>query len=165
MAYDAHIERLGHFAIIDLKGKCDALAAWKGTHLPPFPDRPNTAAGADGLDLCWIGIDHWLLLGPLDREENLLQTIDPTSAPADISAVLVSDTLAFFSIAGPDAEQIMAIVSPLDISLQSFPPNGVTYSEAFGLKALIIRRQEGFELAVERSYGDMAQNVFARIKG
>lgn len=165
MAYDAHIERLGHFAVIDLKGKGKALADWKGAHLPAFPDRPNTASSADGLDLCWIGIDHWLLRGPLDREDSLQQTIDPASAPPDISAILVSDTLAFFSIAGPDAEQILAIVSPLDAGAQSFPQNGVTYSEAFGLKALIMRRPEGFELAVERSYGDMTQNAFARIKG
>lgn len=165
MGYDARIERLDLFAVIDLKGTRTALVDWKGSHLPAFPEAPNTASTGDGLELYWIGVDHWLLRGPLDREEELLQTLDLASAPVDISAVRVSDTLAFFSIAGPDAGQILSIASPLDTALQSFPQNGVTYSDAFGLKALVIRRTDGYELAVERSYADMTQGYFARIKG
>ncbi|MCR9136101.1 MAG: sarcosine oxidase subunit gamma [Alphaproteobacteria bacterium] len=165
MGYHAHIERLDTSAIIDLKGRKDALVDWKGSDLPAIPERPNTATDANGLELYWIGNDHWLLRAPLDREEDILRTFDPGSAPHDVSAVLVSDTLVFFSITGPDAGQILSIVSPLDIALEAFTQNGVSYSEAFGLKALIIRRTEGYELAVERSYADMAQSYFTRIKG
>lgn len=165
MGYDTHIERLDTSAIIDLKGSRNALIDWKGSDLPAFPDQPNTATNADGLELYWIGIDHWLLRAPLDREKDILQTFDLGSAPHDVSAVLVSDTLAFFAITGPDAGQILSIVSPLNVAMEVFPSNGVTYSEAFGLKALIIRRSDGFELAVERSYADMTQSYFTRIKG
>ncbi len=165
MAYDVLIEKQGQYAIIDLKGTKQAIDDWKGPHLPAFPTAPNTASRGDGLELFWIGRDHWLLRAPLDREAALLQTFDPTTAPVDISAVLVSDTLAFFSITGPDAEQILSIASSLDTRPQSFAQNGVTYSEAFGLKALIIRCPDGYELAVERSYADMTREYLTRISG
>lgn len=165
MGYDVRIERLDHSAVIDLKGTKKALFGWNGSQLPAFPDMPNTASLGNGLELYWIGVDHWLLRGPLEVEEDLLQTLGLDSAPIEISAVLLSDTLAFFSITGPDADQILSIASPLDIALSAFSQNGATFSEAFGLKALIVRRTDGYELAVERSYADMTQEYFARIKG
>jgi sarcosine oxidase subunit gamma len=165
MSYNAQIERLGLFAVVDLKGTQDALKNWIGQNLPEFPATPNSGTARDGLELYWIGADHWLLRAPLDREAKLIETLGISTAPADISAVLISDTLCFYSVRGPDSGQIMAIATPLDVSLQSLTGNGATYSEAFGLKALIICRPGGYELAVERSYGDMTEDCFTRING
>lgn len=84
------------------------------------------------------------------------------SAPVDISIVLVSDTLKFFNIDGPDADQIVAIACPLDIHPSVFPHHGATYTEAFGLKALLMRVPGGFEIAVESSFADMIDDYFVR---
>ncbi|MGI9388411.1 MAG: sarcosine oxidase subunit gamma, partial [Boseongicola sp.] len=61
-----------------------------------------------------------------------------------------------------DADQIMSIASPLDLHPSVFPENGATFSEVFGLKALILRQPEGFCVAVEQSFGDMIEDYFAR---
>ncbi len=165
MSYDVEIQEMGLSAIFDLKGRADDLQPRISGLALAFSDLANTATRSGDLELYWIGPDHWLLRGPIENENELFATIDPRAAPGDISIVLISDTLAFFSISGPDADQIMAIASPLDTHRSAFPANGVTFSEAFGLKALIVRRDDGFELACDRSYGDMVADYLQRAVG
>ena len=162
MSYDVTIQRCGLTALFDLKGATDAVGAWVGDALPPFPDRPNHRTEKDGLDLFFIGRDHWIIRAPLDQEEALEARLKPTGCPADISIVRVSDTMTFFRVTGPDAAQIMAIACPLDLHDSVFDPDAVTYSEVFGLKALVMCCQDGFEFAVEQSFADMIDDYLAR---
>ncbi len=162
MAYNAKISRVGAMTLFDLKGKQTALAGWAGEALPPFPNTPNTSASKDEMELLFIGPDHWLLHAPLGREAELETVLTPTEAPPEISIVRISDTQTFFSITGPDAEQIISIASPLDAHLSVFPENGATFTEAFGLKALILRKRDGFSLSVEQSFGDMVEDYLER---
>lgn len=162
MGYEVDIERLGLSAVIDLQGHADAIAAWTGDALPPIPEQPNTASEANGLSLYWIGSERWLLRAAIEREHDLLAMTPPDEAPLEISAVLVSDTLQFFSITGPDAGDIVSIASPLDHHPSVFPANGVTYTDLFGLRGLVIRQPEGFEIAVERSFTDLIADYLTR---
>ena len=165
MGYDVTIDRTGRTTLVDLKGTREATVAWLRYKAPPFPGRPNSSSEADGRELYWIGDNHCLLRAPAEQEDGLVADLDIDNAPDSISAVLVSDTLEWFSITGPDADQIIAIASPLDITTANFPDDGVIYSAAFGLKALVLRRPNGFELAVERSYGDMVEDYLGRACG
>ena len=160
MSYDAQITRHGAMALFDLKG---AAADFAGYELPPFPDQPNHKTTRDDVDLLHIGRDHWLVMAPFDQEQSLEQVLNPTQAPADISIVRISDTQCFFAITGPDADQIMSIASPLDIHASAFAENAATFTEAFGLKALITRQPGGYWLAVEQSFGDMVEDYLTRV--
>ncbi|MCG6904285.1 MAG: hypothetical protein LJE68_16555, partial [Rhodobacter sp.] len=162
MTYDVDIQRFGAMALFDLKGKTGALSDWAGNSLPPFPQTPNTASTADGADLLFIGHDHWLLVADLADEPGLDASLRPARAPSDISIVRISDTMCWFEITGRDADQIIALASPLDVHPAVFPENGATFTEAFGLKALILRRKAGLLLAVEQSFGDMIEDYLAR---
>lgn len=162
MSYDVRIERSGIHAVIDLQGDPTRIAEWAGDALPEFPLRPNTASCRGEICLFWIAAERWLLHATLDRESELLAIAPPQSAPVDVSAVLVSDTLAFFRIEGRDAQQIVAIASPLDTHASVFGDNAVSYTEAFGLKALLRRIPDGFEIAVESSFADMLGDYLAR---
>ena len=53
----------------------------------------------------------------------------------------------------------------VDLNVESFPENGTTYTEAFGLKALVCRCEGGYELSVERSFGDMLEDYLSRAIG
>ncbi len=161
MAYIVDIKRLGVMTLFDLKGAPASLNDWCGDNLPAFP-APNTAAFHTGHQLLHIGRNHWLLLAEFDREAELEAALAPAKAPADISIVRISDTLCFFQITGPDADQILSIASPLDVHATVFPENGATFTEIFGLKALVIRRPNGFWLAVEQSFGDMLEDYLTR---
>ena len=162
MGYQVNIQRLEVNAVFDMQGQAAAIADWCENALPEFPEQPNTSSAKDGLSLYWIGPSRWLLRANSDREQELLSITKPDKAPAEISIVQISDTLQFFAIRGPDTEEVMSIASPLDHHLSAFPPNGVTYTDVFGVKGLLIRSQEGFEVGVERSFGDMIEDCLVR---
>jgi sarcosine oxidase subunit gamma len=104
MNYEADIVRIGAMALFDLKGKKDALIAWLGEDLPPFPEAANTGSSRADAELLYIGRDHWLLLAPLEKEAILETALRTSAAPSDISIVQVSDSQTFFDITGPDAK-------------------------------------------------------------
>ena len=162
MSYDVEIMRIGALALFDLKGAKSAVQDWAGDALPPFPQYPNTMTLRDGINLAHIGRDHWLVLAPLDFESTLETALKPTQAPVDISVVKTSDTQCFFALTGPGADQICAIASPLDTHGSVFPEHGISFTECFGLKALIARQPGGFWLAVEQSFGDMVEDYLTR---
>jgi sarcosine oxidase subunit gamma len=162
MGYDADILRIGARALFDLKGARNDLAKWTGDVLPAFPKQHNTMTTIHGIHLAHVGRDHWLVLADLEHEERLESSLNPTNAPVDISIVKISDTQCFFAITGADADQIVSIASPLDIHNRTFPENGATFTQAFGLKSLIIRQTGGYWLAVEQSFGDMMQDYLSR---
>lgn len=162
MAYDVTIARLPLQALFDLKGRAEAVAAWCGKALPPMPARPNSATEAAGCMLQWIGPDHWILRADIAREDALLAALRPDEAPADLSVVLISDTLAFFAITGPDADHLLAVATPLD--LRGLSEDSATMTEAFGTKALTRRIPGGYEMAFDQSYAAMVADYLGRAK-
>lgn len=162
MSYDTTIARLPQPALLDLKGPPRVLAGKLAALGLAMPAAPNSASAAEDLELYWIGPEHWLLRGPADAEPRLLRALAPEET---FSAVIVSDAYTLFAVTGADAGEIAAIASPLDRHPGAFPPNGVSFTEAFGLKALLIDREDGFELAVERSFADMTADYLDRVAG
>ena len=163
MAYDVRINRHEHNAVVDLQGPMQAIAKWVADDdLPTFPETPNTASESNGLSLYWIAPERWLLRSTLENEDRLLEMTRPGSAPVDVSIVQVSDTLRFFQILGPDAGEIISTACSMDHHISTFPQNGVSYTNLFGIKGLLIRIDGGFEIAVESSYADMIDDYLAR---
>ncbi|MEX0317440.1 MAG: sarcosine oxidase subunit gamma [Ruegeria sp.] len=162
MAYDATIDRLPLSALFDLKGKGEALAEWSKGTLPALPQAPNSLSRADGMALCFIGPDHWILRADAEHEAQLEAALNLSQSPPEISIVTISDTLTFFRIAGPDADQIMPIGCPLDLHISKFGPDAVSFTEFFGLKALVMRCEGGFDCGVEQSFGDMIADYLVR---
>ena len=50
----------------------------------------------------------------------------------------------------------------MDHHPSEFPQNGVSYTNIFGIKGLLIRIEAGFEIAVEASYVDMIEDFLTR---
>lgn len=163
MIFDVQIEQLGLCALFDIQGPQIAIATWGGPALPSFPTAPNTGTRQDDSKLYWLGAETWMLRAPLAREAALEMALKPPLAPDDISIVCISDTLVFWRITGPEADQIMSIAGPLDVHPSTFPAQGATWSEIFGQRALVLRVKGGFEIAVERSYGPMFNDYLNRI--
>lgn len=162
MAYDVTITRLPLQALFDLKGGADAVQKWCGKALPPLPARANSFSEKSGRTLQWIGPDHWILRAEIGEEDALLAALRPEAAPTEVSVVLISDTLAFFTVTGPDAEQVLAVATPLD--LRDLADDSVTLTEAFGTKAVVRRIAGGYELAFDQSYAAMIAEYLDRVK-
>ncbi len=164
MIYDCHIERPGLKGLIDLKGEpADILARLQKLGLSNPP--PQRASSTGPLRVLRPAPAHWLLCTPLDAEEDLLGALMSPLPAADTLILPVSDAYAWFALRGPEARELMAVGCPLDLDPQAFAPDGATFTEVFGLKTLLWRSADGFELAVERSYDPLLADWFARIQG
>ncbi|MBI1386595.1 MAG: sarcosine oxidase subunit gamma [Rhizobiales bacterium] len=165
MAYVVEVKREPMAAVLDLKGRGTTVAAVLARLGASLPDRPMTTARGPDLAVHWIGKDHWLLTAPIAEEARIAVVAEEEAErmrAGGASAVLLSDAYAFFSIRGRDAGAIVAIASPLDVHSRAFPEEGAALTEAFGLPALVVRRPDGFDLAVERSYANMIADYLAR---
>jgi sarcosine oxidase subunit gamma len=159
MGYDVTIQELPLRAVFDLRGDATALAAWCGFALP---GRPNRQAAAGRGQVAMIGPDHWLLWADLAQEPDLAASLRPDAAPAELSIVLISDTLTFLAVTGPDAGEVLAVATPLDLHPSVFGPEAITLTEAHGVKALIRRLSGGFEIGIDRSYANWFRTMLQR---
>lgn len=163
MAYQATIKKQDLCAIFDIKGKAGAVAQrlW---HLDlQLPENANTASAKGGQHLCWVGEGHWILLANANYERQLHDSLSPDDPDMECRVVMVSDVYAFFSVTGDEADDILAIASPLDTRQPIFADNGATFTELFGIRALVLRQSDGYNIAVERSYADMITQYFDKI--
>lgn len=165
MNYQVTIAATDLHAMLDLKGDSDFLQAWSILADLKFPKLNNTAEECEGKSVYWIGKQHWLVRAPLDQEQALYSIANSAKKIDEVSAIIVSDATSFISIKGHDADQIISIASPLDVHPSVFPKNGVTYTEVFGIKALIIRCEGGYEIGVDRSFFDMIGDCFGHALG
>ena len=162
MSYDVEIERCGLNALFDLKGASDAVSKWVEGKIPPLPDSPNSKSSDGDMDVYSIGRDHWILRASVEHEQDLADSLKPESCPADISIVRISDTLTFFRVTGPDVTEVMSIICSIDLHPSMFGADMVTNTECFGQKAMLQRFEDGFEFAVEQSYGNYIADCLKR---
>ena len=163
MGYQATIKKQAVWAIFDIKGNASAVAKRLADIGLSLPSSANTAYLKNGQHLCWIGEDHWLLLAPSEMEFQLLERLDPQNSSLDCRIVHVSDAYTLFTVTGQQADDILAIASPLDTRRKNFPDDGAAYTEFFGIRGLVLRRPDGYLAAVERSYADMITAYFDKV--
>ena len=164
MIYNCRVSRLELQTLIDFKGAApDVLTRLHVLGLTDPPPQRFTASGP--LRLLRPAPWHWLLRAPIEHEDALLaQALQPCPA-ADTLIVPVTDAYTWFAVQGREARELMAVACPLDLDPAVFAADGATFTETFGMKALVWRCADGFELAVERSHGPMMADWLARIQG
>ena len=163
MSYCASIDGPETLAVFDIKGEIAAVTKRLSSLGIALPSEKNTAVTKDGLQLCWVGPHHWILLAEAQLEERLQRTLTPDDPSVDCRVVLVSDVHAIFRLIGPQADDVLAIASPLDTRHKNFPIHGATFGDLFGIRALIMRQGDGYITAIERSYADMISKYFSKI--
>lgn len=112
-----------------------------------------------------VAPQHWLVRTTLAREALLFAHLTETPFAPDTLIINVSDAYTFIVIDGSEADQLMAIASPIDAWAIPVGTSGATFTEVFGQKALVIRQPKGFEIAVERSYSQLILDFFSRVNG
>lgn len=162
--YDARVRLLPTPTMIELLGPAeDVLPRLHALGLQdPAPQRVQQA---HGLRLLRPAPEHWLLIAPPSEAQGLLSRLRALPLGADTLIVDVSDGWAHFAMAGAQAGELMATASPLDTHPRAFPEDGATFTEAFGLRALVLRSAGGFQVAIERSHAPMVADWFTRLQG
>ncbi|MES2977339.1 MAG: hypothetical protein V4731_02870 [Pseudomonadota bacterium] len=164
MFYAANIEKLPAEGLIDLKGPDgDVIPAIEalGCKSPTI----GRACRGGVLEVFHPAPGHWLVRAPRDQEGPLLTKFQSCPGAERMLCVAVSDGLVFFRLTGQDARHLLAIASPLDADRVAFLDDGATYTEAFGQRALLVRRPDGFELGFDVSLQALVADWFSRITG
>ena len=73
MGYQATIKKQAMWAIFDIKGNASAVEKRISDIGLSLPSSQNTAHAKKGQHLCWIGEKHWLLLAPVEMEDQLIK--------------------------------------------------------------------------------------------
>jgi len=115
-------------------------------------------SGVETLPALSEGVRSWKL-GP----RHLLVTCDPAARPSFPGTVLVTEVtsvLAQFLLAGPNARDILAKLSSLNVSEGALPDGGCAQTSLAHTHATVLRQDLGaipaFHLLVARDYGEFA---------
>lgn len=160
MSYRVEVSRRPGCTLFDLRGSAGGADTLFKHLRTAVPVRPNTVRVSDARAVYWVGPERWLL-----REEHGLPAGD--TMPLNVSAVDVSDAYVRFSVAGPDALDVMSQATPLDLGPGTFPDGSASYTEFFGTTALTecVSAGTSFVVFVERSYADYVEACLRRAAG
>lgn len=163
MTYDIRISRPHRRALFDLRGDPQALAERLQDVLPDMPTRPCSLSRKGQSALMWLAQARWWLMAPADNEAALETILLQEPASHDAAIKLISDTLAFFTLSGQDAGVAMSIACPLDLHDSVFAADSVAQTDAFGVRALVLREGDDWVLAVEASYSAYVETQLLQI--
>ncbi len=158
MSYAVTVERHILNALFDIKGELKDVKKHLRDCVPSLPVEPNSYILQGSWKILYVGRNHWILIAPIADEPYLISRLRPYDSPASVSIVLISDTMKFFYINGPDAFDIMSIASSLNLNSNVFNEKSATFSEFFGLKSLILGDGDGYQFAVDQSFAYMVSD-------
>lgn len=152
MAYQILISPPQRHTLFDLRGTPQALAARLQGIVPNLPTQPCSLVRHGQGTLMWLGPLRWCLMAPPEAEAALEAALMQGPADHDAAITLISDTQAFFRISGRDAAVAMSIACPLDLHPTAFGVDHVALTDAFGVRALVLREGDDWMLGLEPSY-------------
>ena len=127
-----------------------AVEAALGVALP----RPaGLASGNGAVTVFGLGPDEWLVRVPPDGEEHWLERLEAAAAGSFAAAVLVSDAWSVFTVTGPDALDVLAQSTGVDVHPSAFPDGRAVRAGFAGISALIHRLDDrpSFDVYVDSS--------------
>ena len=167
MSYRVEVSRRPGCTLFDLRGPAEGADTVFKRLRTAAPVRPNTVRASGIWAVYWTGPRRWLL-----REDYGLPAGSPAflagdEAPLDVSMVDVSDAYVRFSVAGPNAVDVMSQATPLDLDPGTFPDGSASYTEFFGTTALTecVSAGTSFVVFVERSYADYVEACLRQAAG
>ena len=149
------IERVENLSIVSLKVAAKSL-----------DDASNrlqlassmTAAGNDPQSL-WLGPDRWLLVSNSIAPQVIVRDCNEALVGILHNAVDYSAGLEMLRIAGPDARQLLAAGSGIDLRPGKFPIRSCCRTRLAQIAAVIVAEEpKRFDIYVDRSYGTYMQD-------
>ncbi|MEM1274100.1 MAG: sarcosine oxidase subunit gamma family protein [Pseudomonadota bacterium] len=102
----------------DLTNLASAIGAVTGHDMP---DTRRVSGGLGG-GVAWMSPDELLLFCPHARADHVVDELSAELADMHHLAVNVSDARTVFTIEGPDARDLLAKLSPVDLAPSAFAP-------------------------------------------
>lgn len=102
-----------------------------------LPIEANTLTASDGKCVFWLGPDEWLIHLPLEKLEDMMQSLRAALTDQHHALTDVSDYYSVVQLSGPQARQVVRSASPLDIRAQNFK-QGQCAQTLFGHASILI---------------------------
>lgn len=144
--------------MIDLRGDAKDrkfMAAAKAVLGFDLPKTPRTSITWGDMKALWLSIDQWLVLCPLDKVQELLDTLRKRLAGIHSLAVDVSDMRAILRIEGEMAREVLLKGTSLDLLDPAYGPGTCRRMRYAEIAALLdVVEPDVFDIYVFRSYAD-----------
>lgn len=119
--------------------------------LPDLPMIPNTIHEDDGLDVAWLALGEWLLLGSEAALAEKIAELNARLAEGLLVAVSLTDARQAFELRGPAARDALAALCPLDLAPSAFAPARCARTRLGEVGAFIQSRTDGYRIVVDLS--------------
>lgn len=90
--------------------------------LVALPAQANTVTRRQSIMASWLGPDEWLITTPLDQVANHAAQLRSALGQSPFALTDVSDYTTTLRLRGPQAAQILATATPLDLRAHAFAP-------------------------------------------
>lgn len=153
----AEIAEVGPQGMITLRGDLAAPAVKNAATGVAGVDMPamNAATCVEERGICWMSPDELLVLCPYGTVAPNLDKMRATLGGAHALVADVSDARAVFRVKGPNAREVMAKLTPVDLSPGAFKPGDFRRSRLAQVPAAFwMRDDETFQIVCFRSVGE-----------
>lgn len=158
----ATVEECGLQGMITLRGDLAASAVKKAAGAASGCAMPaqRRISFDDSGKLAWMSPDELLVLCPYGEAPGRVAAMDKALGKTHALAVNVSDARAMFRVSGPGAREVMAKLSPVDLSPSAFGVGDFRRSRIAQVAAAYwIDEDEAFRIVCFRSVADYVFDV------
>ena len=144
-------------AVVDCRCPSTVFERWAKQAFPGYVPSPDRMWVGGNAEIIHAGPEQWLVCAPIEEDEHLLKLMQAGVVSASMSLVEVSDAYRFFVVGGTDMYERMSELTSLNVRRMRVP--SATFTESFGLKALVVRKEGRFEVGYDSSYATMISNI------
>lgn len=143
-------------AILPFPGQMPAASRMLAAQLGAgFPQPGRSAVGHGDLRLLWAGREQAFAVGPMPDEVSA--HLAQHAAVADVSAAWV-----VLRLSGPDTEEVLARLTPLDLHRDVFRVGHTARTEVQHMTALLVRMPSAIEIWGMRSMAETLRHDLIR---
>ena len=151
MKWNVRVGYCDDVAVFDLRGSAGDMRTVLVNCGFEMPGDPFTMSKSDRARVFRTGRRQCILFAELDHESDLDRILQHQCEGIFVQATCVSDFYRGIHVAGHDADEVLAQMTPLN--LHELGEGCASFTEIFGLKGLIIRQAvDRYEIFFDRSY-------------
>lgn len=153
MGYRVEVGGPARPALVSLRVGAQGSSAVEAALGVALPRPAGLASGNGTVTVFGLGPDEWLVRVPPDEEAHWLARLEAAAAGSFAAVVLVSDAWSVFTVAGPDALDVLAQSTGVDVHPSAFPDGRAVRAGFARISALIHRLDDrpSFDVYVDSS--------------
>ena len=155
MPYDVEVTEQPMYAVLNLRGGDDARAAFSKALGVDLKDQVSTVTSKGNMHVFTVGPDEWMVTAPSSEEERLESKLRAVVEGMFAAVTIVSDMNKVYRIFGPEARDLLAQATSIDLHSREFGPGKcarTAFAKTTGAVIHQIDEAPTFDVYIESSY-------------